>query len=102
MDISHESIASDESEPLIDETIGKDVTVLEQGSPIQTVVEDCLFFKFEVQDCLACPDLANELLLLNVSKKSDLQVFIGNDGFPGSEDDNYDYAVGDIKREDVE
>ena len=41
-------------------------------------------------------------LLLNISKKSDLQVFIGSKKYPGRASDDYDYSVGDIDESDVE
>ena len=63
------------------------------AAPLQTTVTDSVFFKYTIQDT---SDLENLLLLLNVSKKKDLQIFIHKTSYPSELRNEYDYALGDV------
>ena len=61
--------------------------------PMETTVTDSLFFKYTIEDT---SDLENMLLLLNVSKKKDLQIYINSRSYPSDLRNEYEFAVGDI------
>ena len=61
--------------------------------PLQATVTDSLFFKYTIENTA---DLENMLLLLNISKKEDLQVYIHKNSYPSDLFNEHDYALGDI------
>ena len=61
--------------------------------PIETIVTDSLFFKYNIENT---HDLENMLLLLNVSKKKDLQIYMHSRSYPSDHFNEHEYALGDI------
>ena len=61
--------------------------------PIQTTVTDSLYFKYTIEDT---SDLENMLLLLNVSNRKDLQIYIHSRSYPSDLFGEHEYALGDI------
>ena len=61
--------------------------------PLEATVTDSLFFKYTIENKA---DLENMLLLLNVSKRNDLQVYIHKNSYPSDLFNEHDYALGDI------
>ena len=41
----------------------------------------------------------NTIILTNLSKKKNLSIFIGTENYPGSKDNDFDYAIGDLSDE---
>ena len=59
----------------------KPITELSNSQgPITSTVTDSVFFKYTIQDL---SDLDNQLLLLNISKRKDLQIYIHRIEYPG-------------------
>ena len=54
---------------------------------------DSIFFKYSIQDT---SDLENLLLLLNVSQRQNLQIYIHKNSYPSQDFSEHEYAVGDI------
>ena len=61
--------------------------------PLSVTVQDSVFFKYTIEDT---SDLEQMLLLLNVSKKKDLQVYMHCKSYPSDLFNEHDYALGDI------
>ena len=61
--------------------------------PFEATVNDSLFFKYTIEDTT---DLENMLLLLNVSKRKDLQIYIHSRSYPSDLFREHEYALGDI------
>ena len=72
----------------------KPITELSNSQgPITSTVTDSVFFKYTIQDL---SDLDNQLLLLNISKRKDLQIYIHRIEYPSDQFMDYEYALGDI------
>jgi hypothetical protein len=72
----------------------KHITLLEQDlAPTRATVIDSLFFKYVIQDT---SDLENMLLLLNVSNRKHLQVYVHKNSYPSDLFTEHEYALGDI------
>lgn len=67
--------------------LGKD-----QG-PTTATVTDSLFFKYVIQDT---SDLENMLLLLNVSNRKHLQIYVHKNSYPSDIFTEHEYALGDV------
>ena len=61
--------------------------------PFETTVTDSLYFKYTIEDT---SDLENMLLLLNVSNRKDLQIYIHSRTYPSDLFGEHEYALGDI------
>ena len=61
--------------------------------PLNATVVDSLYFKYLIEDN---SDLENMLLLLRVSKRKDLQIYIHKNSYPSDLFQEHDYALGDI------
>mmetsp|Transcript_36906 Transcript_36906/g.48500 ORF Transcript_36906/g.48500 Transcript_36906/m.48500 type:complete len:224 (+) Transcript_36906:560-1231(+) len=61
--------------------------------PFQATVADSIFFKYTIEDK---SDLENLLLLLNISKKKDLEIYVHSQAYPTSEFNEHGYALGDV------
>ncbi len=72
----------------------KPITQLtKEMEPFQATVTDSIFFKYTISDT---SDLENMLLLLNISKRKDLQVYIHKNSYPSEVFQEHEYALGDI------
>lgn len=72
----------------------KPIKKLTQGKGrVRAKVQDSAFFKFEISDT---SDLENHLLLLNVSRKNNLRVFIHKKSYPSQLFNEHEYALGDL------
>ena len=71
----------------------KPVKLLHAGETISVTVQDSLFFKYMLKETA---NLENHVLLLQVSQKEDLQVFIGKTRYPSAELKDHTYAIGDV------
>ena len=63
--------------------------------PLDVTVTDKLFFKYFIEDV---SDLDNILLLLNLSNKKDLQVYINLVEYPSIERNQHVFVIGDIPK----
>ena len=61
--------------------------------PFEATVVDSLYFKYTIEDT---SDLENMLLLLNVSKRKDLQIYMHSRSYPSDLFNEHEYALGDI------
>lgn len=68
-------------------------TLTKDMAPFEATVTDSLFFKYTIEDT---SDLENMLLLLNVSKRKDLQIYIHSRCYPSDLFREHEYALGDI------
>ena len=68
------------------------VTILD-ASVYSATVRDSLFFKYGIKDK---SDFENALLLLNLSKKEHLEVYIGKNSYPSASLDEHLIAVGSV------
>ena len=75
------------------------VVSLSNSEALPITVKDSLFFKYDLEVNEEHPDLSELLVLLNVSKRKNLTVFIGNENYPAQKNDDYDYAAGDLSQD---
>ena len=61
--------------------------------PLHATVTDSLFFKYTIEDTT---DLEHMLLLLRISKRKDLQIYISKNSYPSDLFREHDYALGDV------
>ena len=61
--------------------------------PFTTTVADSIYFKYTIEDI---SDLEQMLLLLNISKRKDLQVYVHRAAYPSHVFNDHEYALGDI------
>ena len=61
--------------------------------PLEVTVNDSLFFKYTIDEKT---DLEDKLLLLNVSNREDLQIYINSHSYPSSKKNEFEYALGDL------
>ena len=71
----------------------KPIASLNLLAPLTATVSDSLFFKYQIQDTT---DLENLLLLLNISNRKHLQVYIHKNSYPSQTVLEHEYAIGDI------
>ena len=69
------------------------LTLLKRGEITTHTVTDCVFFNYFIEEK---SDFENLLLLLNVSKKENLQVFINKQVYPGELNGEYNFVAGDL------
>ena len=63
------------------------------GEPTTATVHDSVFFKYVIQDA---SDVERLFLLLNVSNRKRLSVYINRKNYPSQSTEEHAYAVGDI------
>ena len=72
----------------------KPITMLNSESTSTTAtVTDSMFFKYTIANT---SDLENLLLLINVSNRKHLQVYIHKNSYPSEQFSEHEYALGDI------
>ena len=80
----------------MDLRIAKEITNLSNSmAPLNVTVSDSVFFKYTIEDL---SDLENLLLLLNVSNKTDLQIYMHGNRYPSAKHDEHLYAIGDLPK----
>lgn len=75
--------------------MAKPITVLtKEMEPITATVTDSVYFKYTIEDT---SDLEQMQLLLNISKRKDVQVYIHRAAYPSHIFNDHEYALGNIK-----
>ena len=72
----------------------KPITKLhKEMAPIEATVSDSVYFQYTIEDT---SDLEQMLLMLNISKRKDLQVYIHRAAYPSHVFNDHEYALGDV------
>ena len=61
--------------------------------PLHTDVKDCMFFMYSIEDT---SDLERLLLLLNVTNRKNLQVYVHRKNYPSQLEGEFTFAAGDL------
>ena len=72
----------------------KPIVQLRHGESTQATVMDSMFFKYVIEENTS--ELEHLLLLLNLSKRKDLQVYIHHAAYPSIAINEHDYSLGDL------
>ena len=66
------------------------------GEPVNVEIKDSAFFKYVIQNT---KDLEKLFLLLNVSNRKRVQIYVHKKNYPSVEIDEHEFAVGNIPDE---